>query len=176
MTFNQIIQIIDVVGTWAAAIGTISAAVIALWIALHGQRIKLKSFVGHRVSVGDSVSQSFLAFNVTNLGDRPVTITSLTWTVGKKRSKKHVVHILHERSPDQLPKQLLHGETADFRTYYSDVHKWNKDFMENIVNDMSNKLINSIRVQIHTSIGHIEEIKPAGQFLDGLEKSIIPDP
>ena len=71
---DQEIQILGMVGTWFAGLGTFAAASIALWIALRAQKVKLRCAVGLRSLFAGQIHREILLFNVTNIGDRSVNI------------------------------------------------------------------------------------------------------
>ena len=81
-------QLWTVLGTWFAGIGTVSATVVALWLARRAERVKLKASVGIRSLVGGVIPpdnlRKIVQFHVTNLGERPVIVTEIGWHFGKR--------------------------------------------------------------------------------------------
>ena len=73
-----------VVGTWVAGLATFAAVVTSLYFARSAKKVRLKIFVGIRQLIrGDgSLGKDYVCFNVTNVGERPVIITTIGWVVG----------------------------------------------------------------------------------------------
>ena len=166
MSFDQKIQILNMLGTWVAGLGAIVAASVALWLARRVEKVKLKSYVGLRVIVGGYVSQECLNFSVTNLGERSVTVISIGWRVGGRKNRKFAIQPLTGLSPDQCPKKIEYGEMASFMVNFSESPDWMKEFVKEFVSD---RPLKTLRAQIHTSVGHTENVKPEKEFLEELQ-------
>jgi hypothetical protein len=79
-------NLINGISCLLTAIGTLSAVIVSLWLALRDTRIRLRVNVGIRKillegKAYDRVSQEpdFLIVTVTNIGRRVVTVTGLLW-------------------------------------------------------------------------------------------------
>ena len=166
---DETIQLLGVLGTWFAGIGTLAASVVALWLARRVEKIKLKAHVGLGVTVGNGRSEECLNFNVTNLGERPVTIISVGWRIGKRKNRKFAIQPLSESSFSQYPKKLEHGETASFLVFFSERPNWMEKFSNEFIEDISDKTIKTLRAQIHTSVGYTENVIPAKSLLEKLK-------
>ena len=152
-----------------AALGTIMASVVALWLAQSSQRVKLKTFLGVRESVGPQGQATFVLFDVTNIGERPVTIASIGWRIGKKKGDRRQCLIPLTGPPgDRVPKTIAHGERAFFVVLAKGSEMWIPDFVAQFVNDVSESSIRTLRGQVHTSVGHTETVVPEGNFVDEL--------
>ncbi|KWT73953.1 MULTISPECIES: hypothetical protein [unclassified Variovorax] len=90
ITFDQWIQIANAVGTWVAGFGTLAAVGISLWLVLDARRVRLKVRVGvYELIRGDGTSRmQFVNFDVTNLADRPITISAVGWVIGKGKGRR----------------------------------------------------------------------------------------
>ena len=84
MTLDQKNQIWMAVGTWVSSIGTIAAVITALYLAARVEKLRLRVRVGlMQVVIGDGTPfQEHLGIDVTNVGERPVTINTIGWAVG----------------------------------------------------------------------------------------------
>ena len=84
MTFEQKVQLWMVVGTWVAGLATLGAVMTSLYFARSAEKVRLRIFVGIRVAFsGDgSPGKDYVCFDVTNVGERPVIITTVGWVVG----------------------------------------------------------------------------------------------
>ena len=167
LSIDQVIQIATVVGTWLAAIGTVGAVVVALWLARRGQRVLLKAHVGVRHIIGEDTSQECLAFKVINLSDRPVTIESIGWRAGTGKNRVHAIQVVSQSQGDQMPKRIDHGEAALFLTYFSEHPTWISEFSEKVI---ANHPLGTLRALIHTSVGHTETVRPENGLLERLER------
>ena len=166
LSFDQTMQILDVLGTWVAGLGAFAAAVIALWLARRAEKVKLESSVGLRRIVGDGVSQECLVFSVTNIGGRPVNVSSLGWCIGRWKNKRGCIMHPNHLSPNQFPKKIEYGETASFMVDFAKSPDWMQDFSRDFIKQDS---IDSLRAQIHTSVGYTKYVKPEKELLKRLK-------
>ena len=92
------VDLLTIVGIWFSGIGTFLASGVALWIASQPRRMKLRASVGLRsiVQPRKGLIKELIAFNVTNLGERPVTIPNVGWRTGRARRRQHAVVMTHE--------------------------------------------------------------------------------
>ena len=170
MLFDEVIQVLHVLGAWIAGAGSLTAAIIALWLARRSEKVKLNSYVGVRVMIGgDGPTEKLLEIRTTNTGNRPVTIESVGWRIGSGRSAKVAVQTFSNRLSDQCPKKIDHGETASFRIFFSD-SDWLNDFADNFVKDVSDNKLKTLRVQIYTSVGQAIYVTPEKSFLAQLKE------
>jgi hypothetical protein len=89
MTLDQKLQLWMVIGTRVAGLATVGAVWTSLYLAGKSERLRLKVYAGIFLRfLGDgSPGQKDFVVNVTNLGERPVTITNVSFAIGKKRSR-----------------------------------------------------------------------------------------
>ena len=177
MSFDQWIQIAMATGSWAAALGTILAAGVALWLATRSEKVLLKARVCFDRRIGDSppAETRCLVIRVTNKGARTVTINSTGWYLGK--SDLTCIHNPPQSSPDQLPKKLEYGETATFILEESSVAEWSGQTLRELADYLvkegfSDKSLKKLRAQIHTSLGHTENVVPSEQVLEELRTAM----
>src|SRR5262249_47536806 len=69
---------------WASGLATLLAVVVSLWLATRDNRVKLKVRAGlvWRVTQDSDQKQSFISFQVTNIGYGPAYIVGLFWKLG----------------------------------------------------------------------------------------------
>ena len=93
MNLDQKIQIWNAVGTWLAGIATFLAVLVSLHLARKAEMVKIKTDVGIRLVIaGDGTpAEEHLGFSIVNLGDRPVNIVSVGWSIGKGKLKRFCV-------------------------------------------------------------------------------------
>ena len=65
------------------------AVVVSLYLAQKSDAIKLKMNVGIRLLfAGDGTpAEKYVGIDIANLGDRPVNIVSVAWSIGKKNKR-----------------------------------------------------------------------------------------
>lgn len=164
-------------GSWLAAIGTISAVVVALLLARRADSIKLSVAAGLRVIVGGGINhpKECLVISVTNLGERPVIIQSTGWRIGRGRNKRQAIYFPSKSSPSQFGKVIEHGQHAQFVTDFLESPNWMRDFADKMVQDGSEKWLKTLRALVVTSVGHTEIVKPEQPFLDEIQQILKGD-
>ena len=172
MALDQKIQIWIAVGTWVAGLTTLAAVIVALRLAKQVERVKLKVYVGLRELVmGDgSPFQEHLCINVTNLGERPVTINSAGWAIGKGKHRRFAFQTVAAAYTAQYPVELTYGKAANFTVSFLIVPTWLKEFATGFVRDLSDRNLKTLVAQIHTSVGQTVEVKPEDGLLEALKK------
>jgi len=175
MTLDQKIQIWNAVGTWLAGFATLAAVLVALYLARKAERINIRVNAGIRlVFMGDGTpAEEHVGITVVNLGDRPVTINSVGWRIGKGKNARFCIQPLTGRYTHQYPKQLAHGEQATFMVSFAEVPDWPKEFATNFVNDLTPGNIKTLRALVHTSIGQTIEVMPENNLLDKLRDTAV---
>ena len=160
-----------------AAIGTISAVIVALVLARRADRVKVKVWAGRRVIAGGSMARPIecLVIDVTNLGDRPVIIQSTVWSIGSGKNRRQAIYLPSRMSPSQFGKEIGHGESAQFITSFEESPNWMRDFANEMVQDGSDKWLKTLRALVITSVGHTETVKPEQSFLDELQQILEGD-
>ena len=160
-----------VAGTWFAGLATLVAVVVALYLARRGEKVRLRIFVGVReVMRGDgSPSIPYVCFDVTNVGERPVIITTIGWVIGKRKARKYGIQILEGLPWKQCPAELTHGQGAQFMVGLSGTPDWTKKFATNFVDEPQQ--LKTLRAQIFTSVGQTYEIEPERSLIDRLRQA-----
>ena len=168
MTFEQKVQLWMVVGTWFAGLATLAAVIMALYFSRRAEKVRLKIFVGIRQLIhGDgSPFEDHVCFGVTNVGERPVIITTVGWVVGKRKKRRYCVQLFTSRS-QQCPVELTHGKNAQLVVSLTEMPNWASDFKK-WIDDISDQSLKTLRVQVFTSVGQTFEIKPEGSLVDRL--------
>lgn len=158
MTFDQRIQVWIAVGTWLAGVGTIAATVVALYLARRAERLRLRIRVQlMQVVMGDGTPfQDQLGIDVANVGERPITINSVGWAVGKGKGRRYALQPLNSPYSAQYPIELAYGKSAKFLISFESMPNWAKDFGTGFVQDLSDKNLKTLVVQAHTALGFVE--------------------
>ena len=171
MTFEQIVQLGMLVGTWFAGLATLAAVILSLYFARRVEKVRLRIFVGSRLLIrGDgSPGEDHLCFDITNVGERPVTITTVGWVVGKRKNRRYCIQPIFEPGTQQCPVELTHGKNTKLMVSLTKAPSWVRDFNA-FLDDTSDQSLKTLRAQIFTSVGHISEIKPEGSLIDRLRR------
>lgn len=130
MTLDQKIQIWVALGTWFSGVGTVAAVAVALYLAKRVEKVRLKVRVGlMEVVIGDGTPfQRHLGISVTNLGERPVTINTVGWAIGKGKTRRYAVQPLHSPHSAQCPIELAYGKYANFMVSFVVMPDWPREF------------------------------------------------
>ena len=136
MSFDQTVQILGLAGSWIAGLGSLAAALIALSLARRVNKVRLRSWVGIRTTFGGGAPQQELVnISTTNVGERPVTISSIGWCIGKGKRRRHSVQMFSGVLGDSVPKKIEHGETASFMISLSESPDWYEYFAKFLVHE-----------------------------------------
>lgn len=173
MTLDQKIQVWVAIGTWVAGLGTFAAVVAALYLSIRVEKVRLKVHVGLReVILGDgSPFQKHLGISVTNLGERPVTINSVGWAIGKRKRREFALQPVSGPHTNQWPIELAHGKSANFMVSFLETPHWAREFATGFVKDLSDASLKTLVAQIHTSVGQTVEVRPEQGLLERLKKA-----
>ena len=136
-------------------------------------KVNLNAWIGVRVLVGGPVPDrktTIVKFDVTNLGERPVTVSLIGWRIGKGGNRRDCVIPLTIGPGDQVPKTLAYGESAQFIVLVKGSEHWIPGFADQFIDDLSERSIRTLRGQIHTSVGHAEIIVPEEGVLEELRR------
>jgi len=173
MTVDQKIQIWNAIGTWIAGFATFTAVVLSLYLARRSEKVRLKVHAGLRVIfVGDgSPPDEHLQIDVTNLADRPITINSIGWAVGKGKKRKLCVQPVASRFSSEYPLELTHGKSANFMVSFNNTPTWLTDFANKFIESSDDALLRTLVAQVHTSLGKTIEVKPEKGLIDRLKRA-----
>lgn len=172
------LQILNVIGTWIAAIGTVGAVITSLWLSYNSNRVKLKIKADARILV-DSTRQDrpMMCFiEIVNIGNKPVKINSLGWKIKRRKEKKEYFQVTRGSIADTLPLTLTEGSDATITIDFTGQSQWLTKMAENIkdykVEDlriMAVTNIESFEAKIEDSL--VKELKKEIERLSKLEDS-----
>ena len=168
LTFDQKIQVAHLVGVWIAGIATVFVACVSLFLARKVRKVSLKTDVGIVMLIGNGYpKQEVLSISVTNIGECPVTVNSVGWTIGKRKNRRCAMQNLTHPNSDMYPIEINHGKTANFLVATND--DWKKDFVKYFVKDVSNGSLATLRANIYTSVGYSKDVVPNDDLLRKLK-------
>lgn len=159
------------IGTWVAGLATVAAVITSLWLAMHQNRIKLAVSVSHwlLIRTGSSKSSEYCGIHVTNIGYRPARIVSVTWRAGARwttrgpRPRRNLYQHFGDPLSAKVPATLQEGEEAKFMIplHWDDGSgDWLTRFPETVVGEDSPRMLDTLKVAVHTSVGQTFTAKP----------------
>ncbi|WP_294962005.1 hypothetical protein [Sulfurimonas sp.] len=106
------LNILSVIGTWIAAIGTVGAVITSLWLASSNNRVKLKisAETNSLLSSNESGHKEVCLIHIVNIGTRPIKINNIGWTIGKGKKKITLLQNTNGSTIDNVPKTILENE------------------------------------------------------------------
>jgi hypothetical protein len=168
LTTTDKINLFNAFGAWGAAIGTISAVIVALYLARLDRIIKVRLSAGHRlVGTGSDMSkyQDHCSIKAVNMGSRKVTITGVGWRVGvfKKRIYEQILSM--PPYPSTMPITLADGEEATWLIPFNSMDEhpnWIDTFPQEVLGKYPYWASKSLRIFVYKSVGkpiisHIEK-------------------
>ena len=172
MTLDQKIQIWVAIGTWVSGTATVAAVITALYLAKRVESVRLNVQVGlMQVVIGDgSPFQEHVGINVTNLGERPVTVNTVGWAIGKGKKRRFAIQPLNSSHSAQYPIELAHGKSASFLVSFDVMPGWKREFATGFVRDLSDESLKTLVAQVHTSVGKTVDVHPRKDLLDALKE------
>ncbi|GAA0687551.1 hypothetical protein GCM10009429_10730 [Dyella marensis] len=109
--------------------------------------------------------------SVANLGDRPVRIESLIWELPKQKSEwRHAYQMFNESDGEHLPKQLVHGERANF-TLSDEDYSWSLRFAGQFLKELKDSEISGVRLVVTTSINQSVKVKLEQELINRLKEA-----
>ena len=124
------------------------------------------------VILGDgSPLQRHLGISVTNLGERPVTVNTVGWAVGRGKQRRFAMQTVSDPHTNQYPIELAHGKSANFMVSFLATPHWPREFATGFVKDLSDRSLKTLLVYVHTSVGQTVEVHPEKDLLEELKKA-----
>lgn len=168
-------DIVNGFANWFAALGSVAAAVVALYIANRSARPTARLSVGHRIILGPGSQKpypEYLVFRVVNTGDRPVRIVQIGWSIRWPR-RRAAVQLYEEQISSRLPADLSHGQEATWYIPLNQDPPWTEHFAEGMLLPRYKLSLWSLRAQAFTSVGHTFTAKPERNIVERLKQAAI---
>jgi hypothetical protein len=178
-------DLINSFANWASAIGSFTAAWVALHLANRIARPTAKVNVGHRIMVGSGDEPpypEFVSFRIVNSGDRTFRVTHIGWRIGVLR-KRHALQMYEPSMSNHLPVELGHAQEANWLVPMSfSGRQWAEHFAKNFVMQEKSGLLarahayvalKSLRAVFATSLGNEFLTKPEGNLLERLSTACL---
>jgi len=153
---------INTFAPWVAAIGSIGAVIVALYLARRSDQLRLDVSAGVRMIVMGSglhpQSEEVVSIRITNIGRREAEVVGLGWRIGifRRRYLEQMPSFNPLEPP--LPVRLRDGEEMFRRIPLSPTSLWLDDFIRTCLGKWPHLLeVKFIRVRVFTSVGRVFE-------------------
>lgn len=156
------------VADWVSGIGALTAAVVALYLALRSERIRLKGHCGIMVLFFPGIpKQDVFAISATNVGTRNTIVNNIGMRVGRFKNKRQaVIGINATLYSAGVPHTLADGQTANWHIPLDAQKSWIKDLYGTIVKTKDD--VRTLRFVVHTTHGNDLVLKPNDSVRDVL--------
>lgn len=155
------------VADWVSGIGSLSAAMVALYLAKSAERIRLRGYCGLRVVVGQGMALQDLVFiSVTNVGARATVINNISMRVGWFKRRHAIITVVKDQYSVGVPYAIADGQEGHWGIPLDKDKKWLCDLIGGFIVCRSD--INSLRFFVHTNHGEAVALHPEKPFRDAI--------
>lgn len=171
-------ELINSFAQWPAAIGTVGAVIVALYLARRDESIRLRVRCGIHTLLQEGNpdhGKEFLSLQITNVGRRPATVNSVGWETGwgkrqwpVKRLRLQSYYWIPPRNAysQQLPTTLTDGQTAFLMSAVEEYKAHNIDYPMAALQGWWRWLVmRSVKVYALTSTGDVFRSRVEGSAL-----------
>lgn len=146
------LNILNVIGTWIAAIGTVGAVITSLWLASSNNKVKLRISANSSFLVipGASGHKEVCLINIANIGTRPIKINNIGWYIGKGKKKIQLIQNTNGSTTGTIPKTLMEHEDISIDIAFINN---NVNWIEDMAKLASKHDINTLQIVATTNIG-----------------------
>lgn len=154
------------VADWVSGIGSFSAAVVALYVALLSQRVRLNGWCGLRIIVGGGQPQlDVFSVSVTNISQRSTVVTHIGFACRFFRWRRHgLINFMQDDISHGIPKAIADGETGNWNVRMGENNEWAKDLADKFI--FSRFDVESMRFIIYTTNGGKTVFRPEKNIRD----------
>ncbi len=147
------------VADWVSGIGSLSAAIVALYIAKISQRVRLRGYCGYTVRLGGGMlKQNLVSIDITNIGSRGTVINNIGIRIGLFRRRYGIIPVDRDNYSDKIPMLLNDGDQGHWCIPLDEKFSWInglcKDFIKSPLD------IATMQIQVHTTNGGTQNIRP----------------
>ena len=147
------------VADWVSGLGSVSAAVVALYLSRSAQRIKLSGYCGLRVSLSQGLPPQDLVFiAVTNVGSRSTVVSTLTIKTGIWKKRLAILTMMKDQYSVGLPHPLADGQAGHWGVPLDDQKTWLVDLCRDFIKTPWD--VRTARFEIHTTNGGKLTLRP----------------
>ena len=168
-------EIINGFANWLAAIGTIAAVVVSLWLARRQDKPRGNIWADVSpvyFSKNSPNNRTYLIVKAVNVGDRPITVTHLSLSFGLF---KKVYVAIPKACPEisaLLPVELPYGKEVEwYIPLETEQFKWVDNVAKHIIESHPRVHVRAVRVHAYTASGHVLESKPDVSVASAFEQA-----
>lgn len=161
------------IADWVSGIGSLSAAIVALYVAHTSSRVRLRGYCGHRLVVGtDTPTIEIVSISVTNVSRRTTTVTNVGLSLGLPFLKRHgIITVMQSQISHGIPKTLNDGESASWSIELDKSYSWLKELAEKF--KMTWLSVQTLRFHVYTSNGGTTTLRPEKELRKMLLEKIV---
>ena len=142
-----------------SGIGSLSAAIVALYLARWSQSIRLHGYCGLRVAIGGSGPREELVFiSVTNIGTRSTVICNLGMRVGLFKKRFAIIPMQKVMYSVGIPYSIADGQEAHWAMPLNENKSWLRELCDGFV--LTSADVKTLLFQVHTMHGEVFNIRP----------------
>jgi len=163
------LNILDVIGTWIAAIGTVGAVITSLWLASSNNKVKLKISANTSFLVIPGVSgyTEVCLINIANIGTRPIKINNIGWYIGKGKKKIQLIQNINGSTTGTIPKTLMEHEDISIDIAFVNN---NVNWIADMAQVAKGYDINTLQVVVTTNIGKTFKAKAGESLINSIKE------
>ena len=152
------------VADWVSGLGSMSAGIVALYLARAASRIRLRGYCGIRtvIEMGDTPPHDVLMISVTNVGTRATIINNISIRVGFLKKRYGVITLLRDRYSVEVPFPLGDGQEGHWGIPLDNDEAWLKGLCKSLVKTPRD--VRTLRFCIHTNHGEVLRLRPEEQL------------
>jgi hypothetical protein len=154
------------VADWVSGLGSLAAAIVALYVARFSQRVKLRGYCGKRIILTEGGAEPNIdafAIYAINTSMRPTTITHIGLVCGFWRWKQHASVRFMRDIGSILPTPLSDGQYGEWYVPMRESNNFARDLVDKL--QLTRLSAPTLRVQILTSNGDTTTLWPEMGFI-----------
>ena len=151
---GETLQLINSFAPWFAAMGTIAAACVALYLGLRRGRLKLRVTALHKVMIWEGgIRRDYLEIRAVNTGFTKANITGVDLRWGRYKKKYAVLaKEFDQKFSNRLPIEIEPGQESK---YYYPWELWLSSFIVNDQDQDESLDPHTVRIRVWTSVGRL---------------------
>jgi hypothetical protein len=149
---------------WVSGIGSLAAAIVALYMAYDAKKVRLRGHAGHRTIIGGGMPQVEV-FNVsaTNISQRPTKITNISFSMGIFFWRRYgIITFMQGAYSHGIPRDLTDGDNGSWSVDLGPDEDWIQDLVDKF--KMNWLDVQTLRIFVHTSNGGSTKLVPERSF------------
>jgi hypothetical protein len=164
-------ELINSFANWLAALGTIGAVIVALYLANRSTYPRAKITIGQRLIIesGSQETPEYIFFQIVNIGQVPLNIVQIGWKTGFF-NKRYAIQLYEPTLSGKLPIEISHGQEAQwFIPMKVKNEPWTEHFAKGFL--LPNWRLSNffLRGLIHSSLGVKFTAKPENSLISLLK-------